>query len=407
MTEFELRCHAIKRYLANEKPKQIYTSMKRSKRWFFKWLNRYQAYGDAGLYDKSRRPFSSPNKTSSNLEETVVNIRKTLALRNSKETFYAPIGADSISWELNKLGLAKVPSIPTINRIIKRNGLSDKQNKITNKHSIPYPAIELYRPNNMHQLDPVGPRFIKGTKGVEKFYSVNLVDCYSKMVALRQYEDTRNSTILDFLTKVVWPYIGFPEKLQVDNMLSIKGSNMHPRSPGIVIRLCLLFDVEVVFIPINEPQRNGVVESFNNIFDKVFYQRQRFENLEHLKRQSRQFENYYCTQRPHSRLSISKHGTKIPSDVHFKEKPRLLSSNFSINDFKVKGKIKIPLNEGKISFIRWVNKNCKLDIFSEKFALPETLKYHYVKATILTKEQVLQVWCLNELALEIPYVLMD
>jgi len=407
MTEFELRLQAIMRYLANEKPKNIYTSLKRSKRWFFKWLDRYQKYGETGLRDSSRRPLNSPNKTASDIEQMVINVRKSLTARLTKETFYAPIGADSISWELSNLGLNQIPSIPTINRIVKRNGLSQKQNKLGHKHSVPYPVPDMHRPNSLHQLDPVGPRYIKGIDGVEKFYSINLIDCYSRIATLRQYEDARNLSITNFLLNVVWPNIGLPDKLQVDNMLSIKGSNRYPRSPGLVIRLCLLFGVEVLFIPINEPQRNGFIESFNNTFDKVFYQSQKFENLAHLKRESLQFEDYYCTKRPHSRLSKTKHGSKIPSEVHLTYQPRLLSGNFTLNDFKVKGKIKVPLNEGKITFIRWINKSCKLDIFSEKFHLPESMKYCYVTATILTKEKVLQVWYFNDLVQEFPYVLMD
>ncbi len=41
--ETELRKKAIQRYVQGEKPKSIYIDLKRSKKWFFKWLNRYQS----------------------------------------------------------------------------------------------------------------------------------------------------------------------------------------------------------------------------------------------------------------------------------------------------------------------------------------------------------------------------
>jgi len=407
LTDYETRLQAIKRYLAGEKPVDICYGLNRSKAWFFKWLKRYHENGEAGLKDESRRPLNCPNKTKPDTEKLIINTRKRLAAHATKETFYAPIGADSISWELEKLGIDKAPSIRTIDRILKRNGLVDNGLKPKTKYKIPYPAPDTNAPNDVHQLDPVGPRYIKGTNGVEKLFSINLVDSFSRMAVARQYEDTRNLTIAEFLIKDVWPKLGLSKILQVDNMLSIKGSNMYPRSPGMVIRLCLLLGIEVVFIPIREPQRNGAIESFNNTFDKMFFQRHDFLNFEHLKQEYLVFEDYYCNNRPHSKLTVSKQGARVPALVHMNHELKMLSSNFSLNDFKTKNQIKIPLAEGRISFIRFIGKNCKLDIFSEKLIVPESLKYCYVKATILTRENILQICHENVVVQESPYKLMD
>ena len=43
LMEKQLRKTAIKRYVNGEDPKSIYTSLKRSKPWFFKWLRRSQS----------------------------------------------------------------------------------------------------------------------------------------------------------------------------------------------------------------------------------------------------------------------------------------------------------------------------------------------------------------------------
>lgn len=409
MSEYEKRQEAIRRYLANEKPSHIYISLKRSKSWFYKWLKRYQQSGEEGLKDQPKTPKHSPNKTDPEIENQVVNIRKRLSSNDTKETFYAPNGADSILWELRKLGIKeeKLPSISTVNRIIKRNNLLKSKDILRKKTVLPYPAPKANKPNDVHQFDTVGPRYINGTKGIERFYSLNLADYYSKVIVMKQYENTRNNTIIDYLINNVWNTIGIPKVLQVDNMLSIKGSNRHPRSLGVVIRLCLLLGIEVLFIPINEPQRNGVVECFNNIFDKKFLRSQTFKNLEHLKDEAAFYQDYYCDKRPHSSLHVKTHGSKVPSEVHFMSKPRLLPYNFNINDFKHKGKIKIPLTNGKVSFIRFINKNCYLDIFSERFLLDENLKYHYVKATILVGENLLQIQDNDEIIKEIPYYLKE
>ncbi len=40
--EEEIRKKAIEKYIKGQPPKTIYTEFKRSKKWFFKWLRRYQ-----------------------------------------------------------------------------------------------------------------------------------------------------------------------------------------------------------------------------------------------------------------------------------------------------------------------------------------------------------------------------
>ena len=48
------------------------------------------------------------------------------------------------------------------------------------------------------------------------------------------------------------------------------GSPTHPRGMGPLIRLCLLYGVNLWFIPPAEPWRNGVVEKFNDHYRQKF-----------------------------------------------------------------------------------------------------------------------------------------
>ena len=41
--EEEIRKEAIARFLKGEQPKSIYSTLQRSKKWFFKWLKRYKS----------------------------------------------------------------------------------------------------------------------------------------------------------------------------------------------------------------------------------------------------------------------------------------------------------------------------------------------------------------------------
>ena len=116
----ETRKQAILRYVNGASPKSIYTDLKRSKYWFFKWLKRFQK-GDLDWYkDRPKVPLRSPTKTSKRVEQLIVSIREQL----ESEPF-AQIGVSAIKWELSKLGI-DFPSDSTINRILKKEGLVKK-----------------------------------------------------------------------------------------------------------------------------------------------------------------------------------------------------------------------------------------------------------------------------------------
>lgn len=119
--EEEIRKKAILRYIVEkEEPKVIYTSLNRSKKWFFKWLNRYQT-GDADWYrELSRAPLRRPKETDSGEKDLIISIRNRL-----ESEPYAQIGVSAIKWELTKLGMT-FPSDSTIQRILKREGLVKK-----------------------------------------------------------------------------------------------------------------------------------------------------------------------------------------------------------------------------------------------------------------------------------------
>ena len=118
--ETELRKTAIQRYILGEKPKAIYTDLKRSKKWFFKWLHRYQT-GDKHWYqDQSRALRNSPKQISQTDEQRIIEVRK-----NLESQPFAQTGASAIKWELSKYGFS-FPSDRTINRVLKREGLVKK-----------------------------------------------------------------------------------------------------------------------------------------------------------------------------------------------------------------------------------------------------------------------------------------
>ena len=119
--EEELRKTAINRHLqGGESPRDVYTSLNRSKKWFFKWLNRYKS-GSADWYkEQSKAPKSRPSEIEPEAKQLILSTRQKLV-----DSPYTQIGVSAIKWELKKQNLP-FPSDSTINRVLKREGLVKK-----------------------------------------------------------------------------------------------------------------------------------------------------------------------------------------------------------------------------------------------------------------------------------------
>lgn len=192
-----------------------------------------------------------------------------------------------------------------------------------------------------------------------------------------------------------WKAIGLPDFLQLDNELSFRGSNRHPRSPGLVIRLCLYFGVQPVFIPIGEPWRNGAIERFNDTYNKKFFRRQWFASYAMLKRQSKNFQRFHNR---HHRYSCLKGKTPLEEIQKDGFKPIKIGGNTKLPDLDT-----VP--DGNIILIRFIRSDQLLDIFGEKFKISKSLVYSYVKAVIVTQIGSLQIYLGDELVETFDYQL--
>jgi len=211
--ESEIRKQAISRYEDGESPKQIYQSLDKSKRWFFKWLNRYKEGNDNWWEELSRRPHSTKQKIGSDMEQAIIDTRK-----EHETTLYAQIGALNIKWHLKDQGLTP-PPISTINKVLKRNELVKVRKRYEPKGAN-YPSLTAGYSNFMHQFDVVGPRYLK-TDG--RFYSANAIDAYDRRCCINPVRRQTKTGILASLIRC-FSILGIPEYLQMDNKLPMRGS---------------------------------------------------------------------------------------------------------------------------------------------------------------------------------------
>jgi len=251
----------------------------------------------------------------------------------------------------------------------------------------PYPALEAPRPNAVHQLDLVGPRYLRGGT---RFYGVHRIDAYRNAVALTAVPCTRDTAVVEAVV-AGWQRLGIPQYLQVDNELSFRGSNRYPRSLGMLMRLCLYRGVEIRFIPEGEPWRNGIVERFNDVYDKLFFRSQAFRNLEHLPHELARFEPVHNTQHRYAKL-----GQQVPWAIHTAGRRRLLPRGVACH------RRERPFRDGQLSFVRLTDAAGRVRFFAESFRVDPSLVHEDVVGAIFTAPGLLKFSHRGKLSKGVP-----
>ena len=176
-----------------------------------------------------------------------------------------------------------------------------------------------------------------------------------------------------------WTTYSMPDYLQIDNELSFRGSNRYPRSLGLVLRLALSLGITPIFIPPAEPWRNGIIEKFNHNMLKYFFSTQMFSTLNDIEQKAREFSGFH-----NQNHRYSSQGGKTPNMLVDKSNIYKLTKQINLDK-------PIPLEEGKIIFIRFIRSDNVLKILNSKFHVNKQLSYTYVIAEIIVEKHVLIV----------------
>ena len=370
------RKQAIKRYNEGERPVDIYKSLDKSKPWFMKWLKRYRTRHKKWYKDIPKKPKNMPNKIHERIEKAIIKIRTSLMEGSEDATRYSFVGSEAIQYHMEEMGYSheEIPSISTIKRIIKRNKLrvnkKERYKRVKSKGR--YTILKPKYIDEIHQIDFVGPRYIKGFGSIN---SLHLKDVVGRQVAGNQYIGKSMNNVMEFLLDY-WKSHPIPKYLQVDNGMSFAGDFIHPRSISRFVRLCLSVGIEVVFIAPAKPWMNGTVEGFNGTFNEKFWMKDTFSNLRDIRAKSQIF---YKSQNQFYSWKRKK------QDLISMDPIRMLQSNFKI-DWN-----NISLVAGRIHFIRIVSSRGNITVLNEDFHVGEEYIGEYIWVTIDTREQSFSV----------------
>ncbi len=383
--EYETRKKAIELYQDGMGFMEIIRTVQRSGFWMAKWLRRYRKFGLDGLQDQSRTPKRVPHQTPAPLVRKILALRDELAAHKTRRAAFSGLGAETIHFELQRRGFRRLPGISTIEKILARSGRTKKIRAKRSSNGPPYPYVAAHRMGDLQQTDLVGPRHLRGAKGVIRFYSIHTIDVAGQTAAASQFRDKRTISLGRHLVDS-WRVMGLPRVSQMDNEMAATGGGRYRYSLSQLIRLHLLLGIHLLFIPQGEPGRNAAAESFNGLWQKRVLIHT-CPDLRALRRTSERFLRYYHIQKPSRSLTLADHGTRFPGVLRDRLWTTLhhLPDGFSLDQYiDARSHLAFPIAKGCVSFVRKVDAHGCIEFNGAEYFIRRKLEWQYVVATLST-----------------------
>jgi putative transposase len=390
--EFQARQRAITLRLAGRPVKHICRAMGRTEAWFPKWWRRSLEFGAEGLYDLTRAR-QVAQRIAPELERAILSVRRRLQAHAAPATRYSLVGATAILAELKALGVRPLPSPRTIERVLQRNGWTAPRVRFAPlRPRQEDPGPQARASNELHEVDLVGPIDLKGS-GHRSSIRVGK-DAFDGAVGLRLACSRRRDEVLGFLGEC-GKDLGRPEQVQLDNARERAGWGPAARTLSRVIRLCLRFGVSPVFIPVGEPQFHGSVENFNGWFQEPLLQR-RFRRPGDLRRELARLEEAVNTQHVHPRLQ-----GQTPAQHRRGLRLQKLPARFVVPTGR------LPLAEGRVTFIRRVSVTGTVTVLSQSFRVGKRHRGLYLRLVVDTGRGRLTAYLNGRVLKRWPYKLLN
>lgn len=255
----------------------------------YKWLARAAqgAASEQGLADRSRRPHTSPARSSEAVEQAV------LALRREHPAWGGRKIARRLA-DLNQTALA--PS--TVTHILHRHGLITEA---ASQAATPWQRFEHDAPNSLWQIDFKG--HFATLAG--RCHGLTLLDDHSRFnLLLGALARTDATSVQERLTGVFRHY-GLPLRINADNGSPWGSPSAGGRSLSELAVWLIRLGVRMSFSTPYHPQTNGKLERFHRSLDCEVIAGQHFKDLAAVQDRFDAWRQTYNHQRPHEALGLS------------------------------------------------------------------------------------------------------
>jgi hypothetical protein len=239
-------------------------------------------------HSRSKTAHRIANKTSADLERQVCFVRKQLETTGA----LGFVGAQAIHEALRQAGdRPELPSVRTIGRILRRQGLLDAQHRVRRAS----PPAGWYLPGLAQQRAELDSFDVVEDLRMESFGLFQLFTTRSLWGSLAEAwpAPVASTSFILQAMEAHWRHYGLPAFAQFDNDVRFQGGHNHPNVVGRVMRFCLALGVTPVFAPPLETGFQAVIENFNGLWQQKVWARFHHENLAALNAASQRFTQAY------------------------------------------------------------------------------------------------------------------
>ncbi len=335
---YEQRKAAIHLLRSGVAPPDVAAQLERSLSWVYKWKNRFEQNDDFNdLRERAHAPKHCPNKLSEEVCQAIKKARSHLEAEAAEGSGLRYIGASAVQVRLKSQGLVAVPSTASIERVLRRAGMTKPRKG--NAEQSKYPHLHPQAPHGLCQVDIV-PHQLKAGPKVACFNAIDVVSGYATG---RSSLHKRASDACEFLL-YLWKEQGIARYTQTDNEACFCGGFTHKYVLGQVLRLCLYVGTELVFSPHYHPKSNGYVERFHQDYNDHVWSRGLLHDVAEINERA---QGFFADHRQ------SGHQRKLkgrsPAQVHRQRPLGSLPDGFK----RPAGRL--PLTEGRVHFMRKVS----------------------------------------------------
>lgn len=312
-----------------------------SRKTAYKWLARYDPQApDGALQDRSRRPLTSPNHSSFELEQQVLTVRAA----------HGAWGARKIAWILShEQGSDIAPS--TVNSILRRHGCISEA---ASQAATPWQRFEHAAPNDLWQIDFKG-HFALSQSPI-RCHALTAIDDHSRYnIVLKALAQETRTGVQSALIQAFERY-GLPKRINADNgppwgshvrqddatyQKGYKGQRRALTKLGVwLIRL----GVELSHSRPRHPQTNGKDERFHRTLNAEVIARKHLVDMVHTQQEFDAWRQIYNHRRPHEAIQM-----QTPSQ-RYQVSQRIYSPSLPPIEYQNGDWVRKVDQEGRISF---------------------------------------------------------
>lgn len=324
MSDREELCRLASQAGANRR--ELFRRWRISPQTGYKWLRLYEASGLEGLSDRSRRPLSSPKRTTEAIEQQVVKVRSD----------HPVWGGRKIRRVLENAGVEGVPSASTITEILRRHGRLDGPGA---GEARDWERFEHPAPNDLWQMDFKGHFAMRAGR----CHPLTVTDDHSRYaLEIGACDNERTATVQGRLEQLFERH-GLPRRILTDNGPPWGTAGSSERHTLLTVWLMDL-GVGIAHGRPRHPQTQGKEERFHRTLKAEVLDGRVFEDIAEAQKAFDAWRHVYNTKRPHEAIGLDTPATR------YRPSPRAMPGKIERPDYEPQAHVRKVRGCGAISF---------------------------------------------------------